>query len=100
MLETQTHDLAAGGYLYFRGTTNDNADTIVVYPTERDVDVKITMGGAAGADNTAAGTAGTANKGGGGGAGGARTAPSQPASPGTAGGAGGSGVVIIRYKFQ
>jgi hypothetical protein len=45
-----SRDLIAGGHLSFRADANIEARTIVVYPSEKDVDVKITLGAAAGAD--------------------------------------------------
>jgi hypothetical protein len=45
-----SRNLVAGGQLSFRADANVKARTIVVYPPEKDVDVKITLGAAAGAD--------------------------------------------------
>ena len=45
-----SRNLVAGGQLSFRADANVSARTIVVYPPEKDVDVKITLGAAAGAD--------------------------------------------------
>lgn len=45
-----SRNLVAGGQLSFRADENRDARTIVVYPSEKDIDVKITMGAAAGAD--------------------------------------------------
>ena len=45
-----SRNLIAGGQLSFRADANVKARTIVVYPPEKDVDVKITLGAAAGAD--------------------------------------------------
>ena len=45
-----SRNLVAGGHLSFRADANVKSRTIVVYPPEKDVDVKITMGAAAGAD--------------------------------------------------
>ena len=45
-----SRNLVSGGQLSFRADANVKARTIVVYPPEKDVDVKITLGAAAGAD--------------------------------------------------
>ncbi len=45
-----SRNLVSGGHLSFRADADISARTIVVYPSEKDVDVKITMGAAAGAD--------------------------------------------------
>ena len=50
--EQNERDIAALGVLSFRANSDVNARTIVFYSPERDLDVKITMGGAAGANNS------------------------------------------------
>ena len=47
---TGSRNLITGGHLSFRADADISARTIVVYPKEKDVDIKITMGASAGAD--------------------------------------------------
>ena len=49
--EQNERDIAAMGVLSFRANADVGARVVVIYSPERDIDVKITMGGAAGADN-------------------------------------------------
>jgi len=50
--EQNERDIAASGVLSFRANADKNARIVSFYSPERDVDVKITMGGAAGASNS------------------------------------------------